>query len=358
MEWDVQGRNPDSARRDDGGHETVVSEAISVREFNWMGGSLSTMNGDRLRAGVVVILGVLAISAAAATFDEPPTETQVGAGSGDGDGFGSGDGDGPGTSDTQASEGVQQQGEDTIPTELVENVLQGIFAVGIAAVVGYVAFLIRRDGLDALKRILRSIGVLIGTAALSLLGVAGLAFLVWLFLSENEPVPQEVMDPTVSEREPSGAGDATVTDPTTTVIVVLGLVLVAVLLALVFHTTSASRFWSTGAASEERADGFEDRTSNGAVLPGTSLDDAEASNAVYEAWREMATSVDQSGLSTATPAEIARQADEDGFDRAAVRSLTATFEEVRYGERSVTPDREARAQSALDELDENSGDSS
>lgn len=354
----MQGCNSDSSRRDDGGHETIISDEISVREFNWVGGSLSTMNGDRLRTAVVVILGVLAISAAAATFEEPPSETPVGTGSGDSDGFGSGDGDGLGASDTQASEGIQPLGEDSIPTKLVENVLKGIFVLGIVAVVGYVAFLIRRDGLDALKRILRSIGVLIGSAGLSLLGVAGLAFLLWLFLSENEPVPQEVMEPTVGEREPSGAGGATVNDPTTTVIVVLGLVLVAVLLAFVFHTTSASELWSTGAASEERADGFEARASNGAALPGTLLDDAEASNAVYEAWREMATSVDQSGLSTATPAEIARQADEDGFDRGAVRALTAAFEEVRYGEHPVTPDREARAQSALDELDEERGDSS
>lgn len=69
----------------------------------------------------------------------------------------------------------------------------------------------------------------------------------------------------------------------------------------------------------------------------------EPSNAVERAWAEMLRRLDVDRTGHMTPEEVARAAVDAGFDPEAVRTLTETFVEVRYGDRPVTEDRERAA---------------
>ncbi|WP_225334019.1 DUF4129 domain-containing protein [Halomicrobium urmianum] len=63
-------------------------------------------------------------------------------------------------------------------------------------------------------------------------------------------------------------------------------------------------------------------------------------NAVERVWAEMLRRLDVDRTGHMTPEEVARAAVDAGFDPDAVRTLTETFVEVRYGDRPVTEDRE------------------
>lgn len=102
-----------------------------------------------------------------------------------------------------------------------------------------------------------------------------------------------------------------------------------------------------GDAEEERelgeaAGGAADRIE-------ASADDFE--NEVYTAWTEMVDVVDLRNPETSTPKEFAAAATDAGMDRRHVETLRDVFEEVRYGERAVTPEREERAVDALREIE-------
>ncbi|MFB6256735.1 MAG: DUF4129 domain-containing protein [Haloplanus sp.] len=75
--------------------------------------------------------------------------------------------------------------------------------------------------------------------------------------------------------------------------------------------------------------------------------DVPADNAVYRAWREMTDHLDVADPATSTPAEFAEAAVAAGMAPADVDELTALFEDVRYGGRDPTDDREERAVDAL-----------
>jgi len=74
-------------------------------------------------------------------------------------------------------------------------------------------------------------------------------------------------------------------------------------------------------------------------------------NEVYTAWNEMVEVVDLRNPETSTPKEFAAAATDAGMDRGHVETLRDVFEEVRYGERAVTPEREERAVDALREIE-------
>lgn len=78
----------------------------------------------------------------------------------------------------------------------------------------------------------------------------------------------------------------------------------------------------------------------------------EPANAVDRAWAAMVRRLDPDRPATMTPEECARAAVEAGFDADAVRTLTETFEEVRYGDRPVTDDRERAAERSRRRLDD------
>ncbi len=72
-------------------------------------------------------------------------------------------------------------------------------------------------------------------------------------------------------------------------------------------------------------------------------DDSDLENAVYEAWRQMTGHLDIESPDTSTPGEFASEAIRVGMHPEDVMGLTGLFEEVRYGDRSPTAERESRA---------------
>jgi hypothetical protein len=111
-------------------------------------------------------------------------------------------------------------------------------------------------------------------------------------------------------------------------------------------------FWSTGDSALEAAA----TTAREPAPPdnGQSMEDeshaADPMNEVYTAWWEMTRDLDVPRLRSRTPGELAAAAIDAGMTSEAVEELTALFTAVRYGDVSVTADREQRARAALDRL--------
>lgn len=74
---------------------------------------------------------------------------------------------------------------------------------------------------------------------------------------------------------------------------------------------------------------------------------ADVTNEVYRAWREMTRYLDVKEPEASTPGEFADAAVETGMRPDDVYELTRLFEEVRYGGESPTEERERRAVEAL-----------
>lgn len=74
------------------------------------------------------------------------------------------------------------------------------------------------------------------------------------------------------------------------------------------------------------------------------------SNAVQQAWIEMIQNVNLENPSARTTTEWQVAAIEADLNPDAVRTITDTFEEVRYGNATVTPARRTRVQNALRQL--------
>ena len=70
-------------------------------------------------------------------------------------------------------------------------------------------------------------------------------------------------------------------------------------------------------------------------------------NAVYEAWHEMTSAIDVSNPETRTPAEFATAAARAGMASDDVETLTALFQDVRYGPAPVTEERVQQARETL-----------
>lgn len=83
--------------------------------------------------------------------------------------------------------------------------------------------------------------------------------------------------------------------------------------------------------------------------------DREFENEVYTAWTEMVDVVDLRDPETSTPKEFASAAVDAGLDRQHVDALRTVFEEVRYGERTVTSEREQQAVEALRQIERSYG---
>jgi len=105
---------------------------------------------------------------------------------------------------------------------------------------------------------------------------------------------------------------------------------------------------------------FEDPDETGdtdGATPADSTDPLEGSpaHAVERAWLGMVRHLDLDRPGTMTTSECASAAIEAGLDREAVARLTETYEEVRYGGRPVTDQREEAAEQSRDRLDVGGG---
>lgn len=308
------------------------------------------MDAERVRPALVVLLGVLAVSAAAATFDGQ-SATAVGSG---GDGAGEGAGDGTGSGDGAAG------GFDPVGTELHVGlptwVLRHFFLLavvgGLLVTLGYAAVMAWLGRLDELKDLLATVASpFLGTAIYLLLVVV--AALAWAS-GGGIPTPGDVPE------QPGGGGGGASSgpgvDPTGTgippailvpAVAVLGLIAIAMVARARDDESDAS-------VPDDEDDGDPDQSAPGFTRP-PEFDDVSPSNPVYRAWRRLATSVEERPDRTATPGELARRAVEEGLDRDAVDTLRETFEEVRYGGRPPTGERAERARRALERIDDREG---
>ena len=143
----------------------------------------------------------------------------------------------------------------------------------------------------------------------------------------------------------AGSGEA-VTTPTAA----LGLLLVVAIAGSVILLLQSAATDQTDQTAESDTTVAEPATAVGTVAGQAAdrlADDADVSNEVYRAWREMTTYLDVDHPRASTPAEFAAAAVDAGMAREDVTELTAVFEEVRYGPGSVTDDQERRAREAL-----------
>lgn len=114
---------------------------------------------------------------------------------------------------------------------------------------------------------------------------------------------------------------------------------------------------STGEHSEPKSDDANRQrrlqaVGDAAGRAATRIDAGEnATNAVYTAWAEMTAALDVENPDSTTPAAFSRAAVEAGMAEADVEELTQLFVDVRYGETSVSPERERRARRALERIE-------
>lgn len=144
----------------------------------------------------------------------------------------------------------------------------------------------------------------------------------------------------------AGGGSPSLDSPVGVLALVVGVALVAVVVAV--RTGGRSR--------PDPRDTEDDPNEDGATLTGVGraagraadrMASADPDNAVYRAWHDMTRLLDLPDPETATPGELAEAAVGAGMDPADVSALTDAFETVRYGGAEITSDRKRRARDAL-----------
>lgn len=291
------------------------------------------MERRRVLAAGTLLLGLLAIAATAGIY-----------GGRSGPGFGGGPtGDG-GTAGAPTQVGL--------PAWLVENAIAILlvgsvvcFAVGLLVIV----WLRGREGLEAVARFLGR-NLLVGV--LVLLFFAGVRMLLeYVGTRPTQPPGAGPGGPGGGGGGGTGAGGAGGAGgsipPIVIVLVVLALFGLFAYVAFQRRQTAAV---TGGGGSRETPP--QPNAEFGADETAIAIEDVPQTNAVYRAWREMATRAVDARDRTVTASEVARAAVGAGFDREAVDRLTGLFQEVRYGNRPVTEERERRAEDALRALDD------
>ncbi|MFC6836738.1 DUF4129 domain-containing protein [Halomarina ordinaria] len=286
------------------------------------------MNGERATALVLAVLAVLALGAAAATLDSAASGALGGGGGG--------------TLDPPESDG---------PTlEPLSLFLQALLVAVLVGAVAALAILAYREGLGALTQF----GLMILAVAFALLVVSYLLsvgdFLPGGANVTNASGPVGVGDDDGGGLLPGG-GDGTVPSvavrPDAALLALLCLTLVGVVAVVVRATGDGDAPKSV----EEGTPPPEPDVRAVGAAAGRAADriaaDADASNAVYRAWREMTDHLDVADPETSTPGEFADAAVAAGMAREDVAELTTLFEVTRYGGAEVDATREERALAAL-----------
>lgn len=309
------------------------------------------MNRESARPVVIALLCVLAIGLAASTLTSPVETDAGGTGLGGAQDDAGVDDDDDENSSIGLDDGENDRfnisvGEIPIPTFCLEflNDPRVIFGIVAAfALAAYVAY--RRVG------ILGSVAVVFG------LGIPTMLLHALFSSCERRTGEWNVELPNATRLPAGGSGGldpGSTTAPSTPSILLTALLGVTLLAALVLLVKS------TGGETPETADPepTPDHDVQVAVgrAAGAAADRLESSgdldNEVYRAWREMTRHLDVPRPESSTPVEFAAAAVEAGMAREDVADLTRLFEEVRYGDRPATPEREERALAALRRIEE------
>lgn len=292
---------------------------------------------------LLAVLAVAALAVSAATLDSTTTTRSGGAGGGTQSeevGFG----DAP---ESGIDIGGEASGGPTSANICVEELRSPLAQLG-ALVVALVGFLLLYRQM--------------GSAIIAGLALASLGFpflFIWGFLiscgqSNSQSESNYGFGETNETGLLDGGGAPGITgsgEAVTTPTAALGLLLVvAIAGSVILLIRSAATDQTTPETAESDTTVAEPATAVGTVAGEAAdrlADDADVSNEVYRAWREMTTYLDVDHPRASTPAEFAAAAVDAGMAREDVTELTAVFEEVRYGPGSVTDDQERRAREAL-----------
>lgn len=303
------------------------------------------MASQRVLAALVVVVGVVALGAAAGGFDQPIS------GSGPGEPVNQESGQGSG----QSGEGVQSGADPGgSPIALPDWAFQALFmlTIGLGAILGIVwaGYLYLTDGIGGLAEIVRRTWD--SFFAMGLVLAFGIV-LLWV-------VPTESLfgAPSSSPPDPGGGGPDLQMNEDAVMPMVLLLVLAA---AWVVGAVFLYRYFGDGGASSgnvetdnEPEEPMADPTTE-YVAPSPRTDE-DPDNPVYRAWYRLARTTGAAHERTQTPGEVADAAIDQGHPRDAVRTITDVFSEVRYGHQPITDERERRAESALQRIEGSGGD--
>lgn len=313
------------------------------------------MQRDTAVAVVLALLALLAIGAVGATLENPAAaDGGSGFGSGSGGDLGSGDGGGGAENGSASSGGgMRWTGElSGACMQILQTLPAKLLLVGlVAAVSGYVWW---RTG---------SVGFGVVTAVL----YGPLVYFVWFALAGcqtlQEAMPRSRPAANGTNRTPGEPGGGSLGSAAETATsqpsVLLAVVLVVLLLVAVILLYVASADDLVDAQLDEEPPDADDEETDIAALgrvAGEAADriegDEEFGNEVYRAWTEMTEHLAVEHPESSTPAEFATAAVDAGMAPDDVRELTDLFEEVRYGDRAVTEERERRAADALRRIEE------
>lgn len=284
------------------------------------------MNRNRAAVALLALVAVVGVALAASGFDSPEP------GSG-------GDGDGATGEAVGSVEGPQPVMEG-FQDEFVLRVLYVAIAVAVLAglVVGVLSgFVSNRSVLVGVLFVL----VLAGGLLAELEGEPRSPF----ENSTNESRNVSSLDPADVNRTAPNAtesGGDRVTPPTGLLALFAGFVLLGLFVVGQFTRGSPEPAEAEPAEPDPR-----EAVGRAAGRAADAIDDAELSNAVYRAWRDMTEALDVADPETTTPAAFGAAAIDAGVEEADARRLTELFREVRYGDAPVTADREERARETL-----------
>jgi len=307
---------------------------------------------DTAVAVVLALLALLAIGAAGATLENPvASDSGAGLGDGSGGGLGSGDGsDAASNASTGGGGGMQWTGEisgacmsvlQTLPAKL-------LIAGTVAALAGYVWW--RTESL--------------GMGILTALLYGPIVYLMWFALAGCRTIqegiaPAEPANRTTSANETGGgslgaAAETATSQPSVLLVIVLVVLVLAAIVLL--YVASADDVVDSVVDRERDADDEETDVAAVGRVAGEAADRIETGDAfdneVFRAWAEMTEHLAVEHPESSTPAEFATAAVDAGMAPDDVNELTDLFEEVRYGDRDVTEDRERRATAALRRIEE------
>jgi hypothetical protein len=303
-----------------------------------------------LRTVLLAILCLSALTLAASTLDTVQT---------DGSGFGGGGGGDPGRSTAvgggdpaQPRETTQSPSGDDERVTLCEPAVKEppvILAVVVAAILTFFGLYRWRDEFVAIA------GTLI---------VFGPITLLLLVLAQCEVEQPEPDTPNASVPNGSGgggtaggaAGGSGVPDPSLPILALAALAVVVALVVVAYYLTGDDTGETEPEGSEaddEEEDPAVDADDVAEVgrLAGEAADRIESAddfeNQVFRAWLEMTRPLNLDHPRSSTPAEFAAAARGAGMSGEHVDRLTELFDQVRYGGREATAEREREAVSLL-----------
>ena len=308
---------------------------------------------------MVALLCLVVVAFAAATIDTTTNE---------GTGFGSlGPADNTGGQDEQSNEERQNNGTNPSPLDLdlggsgapltvcVEWLttaqVQLALLAGLTVVVGGVQYF--RDWMAAL-----------GTFIL-IAYPGGIVYFLLTSCRTNQGL-LDLGGATESSQSEGGGlvgGETAVPQPSlSTQLLLVGLFLLLVVVAAIVLTSDHDQ--RTEDTNDQQADINEEVADMAAIgaAAGRAADrleyDGEFENEIYRAWAEMTESLTVEHPESSTPAEFATAAVEAGMTEDDVERLTELFAGVRYGDASVTEEREQEAIDILRRIESAYGDES